>query len=84
MMTKKQKAIQTKAHIEEILNEMRQDLLSNVDKALNSGALGDFFMDDDARLAKGIMDCYMRDRPYAPLNYRTECKKEFDNLHKFL
>jgi hypothetical protein len=46
---------------------MKSTLLNDVDSALNSGSVGEFFMGEDSRLAKAIIDSYMRNRPYAPL-----------------
>jgi hypothetical protein len=81
-MTKKQKAKQTKRQIKEMVKDFEKGLMQKVDSALISGALNEnsIFYDDNALLAKAVMDSAMRERPYHSNYYKTE----FDNLHTFI
>lgn len=63
--------------------DLLSDLIKDVEKALNSGSVPDYFMEaNNHYLSKAILDSFCKDRPYSAL-YKS-VQKDFDNIHKFI
>ena len=79
-MTKDEKRTQALSQLDAMLDGMRIELIKKLDKALLSGAGPDEFFEDNALLAKCVMDSEMMDRQYGPPR-NTRWVKEFKNIH---
>lgn len=84
ILTKKQKQAEVKRQIKQELQiVIKNKLLEKVDKALNSGAIPDHWLEENNRLLlKSIIDSFCKDGNYSFFEKQTV--KDSNNLHLFL
>lgn len=80
-MNKEEKRQQAADQLERMCEEVKASVLKKLDSALASGAVPALFYEDNALLAKAVMDSEMLDRQYSPRTDDKKLLKEFYNIH---